>query len=286
MIDVLETCVPYKALLARCLPALQITTQECVPHNGFLTIDRADYLTTEGLAVVDDRNIVKLAVNPVSMWTLHDAIYENFSERWANRVMEADEAILKLGDDTHELPKSSRSGFPWEKLHLVSHESINSLLRGNAISPISVSGHKTTMSGMRSAVSEERPKSRAQSTMPAQPTGHRERLKPNDHGVVALAVVTIEGSPYTLSWNGKSYHVLTDENDRVYVHAPKDATHLKVGKAGLFLLNDIKTVSRTSGRKATNRRTKRVFLVSRLTGSELRLRVEKGQKVTFCLDRR
>ena len=149
----LELCVSHRLLLKWYLRLLQSTIHGVPEHVGETTIKRAEQLASDGLGTLGDDQLVRLALDPVSLWTLHDIVYETFPDRWFKRFDEANALFEELSNSAVDAPVPSALGrrdiesgqfnpftsditeaqlcetaFPWDELDAVSSETLRSIL--------------------------------------------------------------------------------------------------------------------------------------------------------------
>ena len=221
LIVALEQCVCHKPLLKRYLAVLQVALNGISRPSPLLTPEQAGRLASERVAVLDTRDLVSLALDPVSMWTLHDAVYEELPEWWTDRLIEADEEFLKLGPDTNDPPQSRGPGFPWDKLDRVSHQSLSALLGTGDTASLYSLGDDLSLPRGRAAARLKQAPSCARSLPTAHLAASQSPSTPNEACSPKPDIIRKYGTPYTFYWREAAYALSTDANAIVYVNAPR-----------------------------------------------------------------
>src|SRR6266571_2256357 len=72
LIALLEKCVSHREFLRLYLRTLQDVLNGRIRYNGATTVVRAKELADQGLACALDAELLALALDPVSLWTVHD----------------------------------------------------------------------------------------------------------------------------------------------------------------------------------------------------------------------
>ncbi len=127
IINLLERCVAHKLLLKMYLRKLQSILHGETQYNGVTTVVRAKELMNDSLSQLSDDELTQLALDPVSLWTLHDLIDETMPDQWIDRVIEADKQWEQSQGSEKDLSPNIE-GFPWADLHMVSRDSLKKML--------------------------------------------------------------------------------------------------------------------------------------------------------------
>ena len=138
LVRLLETCVTSTLMLKQYLRTLQLVLKGHARHNGVTTIDRAEQLAKSGLSVLTTSELVQLALDPVSLWTLHDVISAGTSHRCTDRPINKPDVSVDVADfhqtscatsgaevrSTVDAVGLSKVGFPWGEFDLLNEQNV------------------------------------------------------------------------------------------------------------------------------------------------------------------